>query len=52
MPEDRIRALTGILKGRPSLIDALMKSRKEERGREEEKAARYLGNHHPEKDKK
>ena len=35
-------SLRGILKGRPSLVQALLKSREEERAREEEKAARHI----------
>jgi len=35
----QLRSLKGILKGQPSLIDALMKSREEERRREAEETA-------------
>ena len=35
-------SLRGILKGRPSLVEALLKSREEERRREEEQAARHI----------
>jgi len=35
----KVESLKGILKGQPSLIDALMKTREEERRREAEEAA-------------
>ena len=35
-------SLRGILKGRPSLIEALLKSREKERMREEEAASRHV----------
>lgn len=42
IPEDPIRALRGILKGKPSMAQALVEERKEEVKREEEIAARFL----------
>ena len=40
--KDPMRALRGILKGRPSFVRALMKSREEERRREEKAASRHV----------
>lgn len=42
MPEDPIKALRGILKGKPSMAQALVEERKQEVKREEEIAARFF----------
>ncbi len=42
LADDPIRALRGILKGGPSLTQALLKDRKEELEREEKKCARLF----------
>ena len=42
VPQDPLKSLRGILKGGPSLVEALLESRQEERRREEEKASRYV----------
>lgn len=44
LADDPIRALRGILKGGPSLTQALLKDRKEELEREEKKCARLFRN--------
>ena len=42
LPEDPIKALRGILKGKPSMTKALLRDRKEEIKREEKIVARLL----------
>ena len=42
LPEDPIKALGGILKGKPSMTEALLKDRRKERDREEKDTARLL----------
>ena len=42
LPEDPIKALRGALKGKPSMTEALLNDRKEERKREEKITARLL----------
>ena len=42
LPEDPIKALRGVLKGKPSLTKALLKERKEERIREEKISSGFL----------
>lgn len=42
LPEDPIKALRGILKGKPSLTKALLSERKKDREREEKITARFI----------
>lgn len=42
LPQDPIKALRGVLKGKPSMTKALLEERKEERKHEEKVAARLL----------
>ena len=42
LPEDPIKAMRGILKGKPSMAQALLKERKQEVEREKEITARFL----------
>ncbi len=42
LPEDPIKALRGILKGKPSMAQALLADRKQEVARDEEITARFL----------
>jgi len=42
LPEDPIKAMRGILKGKPSMAQALVKERKQEVEREKEITARFL----------
>lgn len=42
LPHDPIRALRGIVKGGPSLTKGLLEDRREDREREEKKAARLV----------
>lgn len=42
LPEDPIQALRGIVKGKPSMTEALLKDRRKERDREEKNTARLF----------
>jgi AbrB family looped-hinge helix DNA binding protein len=42
VPDDPIEAACGMLQGGPSLTRALLRERREERGREEKKFARFI----------
>jgi len=42
VPDDPIEAACGMLAGGPSLVEALLREKKEEREREEKKFARFL----------